>query len=396
MHIHFVLSIFSLFFFTSFSYASITPQQFGAKADGVHDDTKALQAALDCRGKVFLPPGEYLISGKLIIHSDTQLFGEKGSTIKQTKDSFILYNEHSQVSDADWDCNISIRKIVFNGLLVDAVSEYTAGIYMCGVRNLVVEDCSLIGIGGDGIYLGRGGKDRFCERIRISNCFFKDCGRNATNPRQSIAVVYAEDVRIEKCTMVNNRKQSYAVDVEPNNRDEHCTVSITDCRMIGCGISCGGSKSAKKRIVVNKCYIDCSETENATLSVVRAGAKITGNTIIANGKNNGITIVTSPLAIVKKNSIRDASAGVLIADGADNVVIKSNTIENCSSGVYVIDSKGLAILANILKTKGKGVYIRKESRGTRIERNRIGSLSGIAVDTEQTEDVRIQRNKELD
>lgn len=373
----------------------VTPQQFGAVADGIHDDTQAIQEALNQRGKVVFPDGTYLISSKLTIHSGTYLLGRKNAIIKQTGDTFILYNEHSQSATGIIDNGITVDRLILDGSMVDAKSEYAAGIYFCGVHNATVKNCRLIDIGGDGIYLGRGGKDSYCKNVRINNCIFNNCGRNSANPRQSIAVVFAENVKITKCAMNNTRKTSYAVDIEPNKADEHCSVVVSGCRMIGCGISSGGHKSAKKSIQVNKCHIDCSGTENATLAVVRTAAMITGNTIISNGKQNGITVVTSPSAIVKKNSIRDASAGVLITDGADNVVIKGNTIENCASGVYVMKSRGLAILSNILRTKGKGIYVRMESGGTRVEKNKIRTESGQDVYSKETEDVRVRRNIKL-
>lgn len=375
--------------------AKVTPQQFGARGDGIRDDTEAIQMALNCGGNVFIPAGVYKISGKLAIKSDTALSGESGSCIKQTKDAFFLYNEHSQVPEAEYDCNITIKDLIFDGSAVEARSEYTAGIRMCGVKNLVVENCILNDIGGDGIYLGRGGTDRNCKCVKIKNCVFNNCGRNIANPRQSIAIVFAEDVCITTCTMSSRRKSSYGVDVEPNKPDEYCSVSVMNCRMIGCGISCGGNKSAEKSIVIRKCHIDCSDTENATLSVVRSAAKIIGNTIISNGKQNGINVVTSPSAIVKKNIIRDASAGIHITDGADNVIIGGNTIENCSNGVYVMKSRGLAIISNILRVKGKGVYIRKESNGARVERNSIGVETGVTVYSAETEDVRVRNNRIL-
>ncbi len=374
---------------------AVTPQQFGAKADGIHDDTKAIQEAINQRGRVIFPEGTYLISSKLIVYSGNYLLGQKNVTIKQTKDTFILFNEHSQVANAEWDENITIRNIMFDGSLVDAKSEYTAGLYMCGVRNLKVDNCTLKDIGGDGVYLGRGGKGRFCENVQINNCVFENCGRNVSNPRQSIAVVFADNVRIRNCIMETNRKSSAAVDVEPNNPDEHCSVSISNCRMIGCGISCGGNKSASKTIVVDNCYINCSGTENATLAIVKADARIIGNTIISNGKQNGINIVTSPYAIVKKNSIRDAAAGILITDRADTVTVRGNRIENCSSGVYIIKSRAVAVLSNILRVRGKGVYVRMESSMIRVEKNRIKSESGVDILSMESSDTRSRRNKKL-
>lgn len=47
----------------------------GAVGDGVHDDTLALQAAIDLHPKVFLPKGVYRISDTLRLGVDTTLFG---------------------------------------------------------------------------------------------------------------------------------------------------------------------------------------------------------------------------------------------------------------------------------------------------------------------------------
>lgn len=47
------------------SSAYVTPQAFGAVGDGKHDDTMAIQAAINSNKPVFLPPGQYLVSKKL-------------------------------------------------------------------------------------------------------------------------------------------------------------------------------------------------------------------------------------------------------------------------------------------------------------------------------------------
>lgn len=50
---------------------------FGAKGDGTHDDTAAIQNALDdaskAGGQVFLPPGRYLVGGSLRVPSGVTL-----------------------------------------------------------------------------------------------------------------------------------------------------------------------------------------------------------------------------------------------------------------------------------------------------------------------------------
>jgi glucan 1,3-beta-glucosidase len=49
---------------------------YGAKGDGVTDDTKALQAAITANAQVFLPAGSYLVSGPITLRADTSLVGE--------------------------------------------------------------------------------------------------------------------------------------------------------------------------------------------------------------------------------------------------------------------------------------------------------------------------------
>ena len=45
----------------------VTPQQFGAKGNGVADDTDAIQQALDSEGSVYFSRGEYVISRPIVI-----------------------------------------------------------------------------------------------------------------------------------------------------------------------------------------------------------------------------------------------------------------------------------------------------------------------------------------
>ena len=65
-----------LFPFVLCAQSFVTPQQFGAKADGKHDDTKAIQKALDSSHSVFSPAGIYITTSSLIVRSNTTLWGE--------------------------------------------------------------------------------------------------------------------------------------------------------------------------------------------------------------------------------------------------------------------------------------------------------------------------------
>jgi hypothetical protein len=61
---------------------AVLPQWFGARGDGVTDDTAAIQAALDASYAVFLPNGRYKITSPLIFDTSVTLTANKrGATI---------------------------------------------------------------------------------------------------------------------------------------------------------------------------------------------------------------------------------------------------------------------------------------------------------------------------
>lgn len=53
----------------------VTPQMYGAKGDGVTDDTSAIQDAIDDNDTIFFPAGEYITTDTLQLHNNTTLFG---------------------------------------------------------------------------------------------------------------------------------------------------------------------------------------------------------------------------------------------------------------------------------------------------------------------------------
>ena len=53
----------------------VKPQMFGAKGDGVTDDTEAIQNTINNNKVVFIPEGKYLISRTIEIPSDRYIFG---------------------------------------------------------------------------------------------------------------------------------------------------------------------------------------------------------------------------------------------------------------------------------------------------------------------------------
>ncbi len=58
----------------------VNVKTYGAKGDGLHDDTTAIQKAIDENEKIFLPKGLYLVSKTIVLKKDTKLIGSSKIT----------------------------------------------------------------------------------------------------------------------------------------------------------------------------------------------------------------------------------------------------------------------------------------------------------------------------
>ena len=145
----------------------VNVRDFGAKGDGVTDDTSAVQAALDKGGFVFMPAGTYKVS-KLYIKSNTFLSGAGvDSTVilatLGTRTDNALLNEHAYIrlsngvtsSNQIFDENIQIQDLTinldyFNRFTYQPVSggeTYGCGISFGAVKNATCRNVLIVNPG---------------------------------------------------------------------------------------------------------------------------------------------------------------------------------------------------------------------------------------------------------
>ena len=82
----------------------VTPQMFGAVGDGKTDDTAAFRAALATGACVYVPSGEYSVSGKLTVTEGQTFEGTNSSSIHFTKGSGVILNGR----------NITMRNLILH------------------------------------------------------------------------------------------------------------------------------------------------------------------------------------------------------------------------------------------------------------------------------------------
>ena len=95
----------------------VTPQMYGAKADGVTDDTEAIQQALNQGGLIYFAEGTYKAKG-LRLSSDTYVLGEKGRSILAPMDIEVTHNDYlikSQGTEQTRKAHIVIDGMTFRG-----------------------------------------------------------------------------------------------------------------------------------------------------------------------------------------------------------------------------------------------------------------------------------------
>lgn len=116
--------------FNSFLSGIYTPEMFGAKGDGVTDDTEAIQKALAFNNVNISK--NYLITENLVLHSNLKVFG--GGTITKKVEFNDSYLNHCIFSCTDSN-NIDINNIV---LMSNSLAISVHGCSNVNITNLII------------------------------------------------------------------------------------------------------------------------------------------------------------------------------------------------------------------------------------------------------------------
>ena len=141
-------------------------------ADGVHDDTKALQECIDAvkdGGTVYFPDGTYLVSAALIFYSNQIFKLSDNAVILRSKESepitrYLL----AAYSEPEWGGYEGTHDVVISGGIFDGNSETT-------------EKSTLV-------------NTVHCRNIRIESCRFRHCSM-----WHMIEINSTENATVENC-----------------------------------------------------------------------------------------------------------------------------------------------------------------------------------------------------
>ena len=363
---------------------NIDVKNFGAKGDGVTDDTLAIQNAINSieTGNIFFPKGEYVISECFIENKNNFSLIGQNAKIKlknntNNKKMITFYNcEDIKVVGLSFDGNRSNQTIIkpSNGVEGKDATENCPIILLENVIVGNISNCSFENSQGDGIQLDimyynqSNTYNRECKNITIKNNVFKRCGRNG------VSVVHADDVNI-----INNKFDDMtlfstsiacAIDVEPNPFYSFITKNIII-----------------ENNIINNCLwgiLVCnSGKDNALMNNVNLKNNIINNCSTGIQMLNTNHNEDNKDFIINNNHINNSGYGLSI-DSSDNIEITNNTILNCK---LLKDNRGDGITINMYNDIENRI-----SRNILIANNVINKTDSNGLELNNVDDVKILNN----
>lgn len=123
-------------------------QKNNVYADGIHDDTSALQRCIDKLkdgGTVYFPDGTYLISAALIFYSNQHLkFSDKAIILRSDKSDPITKYLLASYSEPEWGAYNGTRNVIISGGIFDGnknLDEKSTLVNTVHCSNITIENC---------------------------------------------------------------------------------------------------------------------------------------------------------------------------------------------------------------------------------------------------------------
>lgn len=215
------------------SSSIITPEKFGALGDGITDDTKAIQAAVDAAGDygtVLLSEKTYVITKPIILKSNIYFRGSSRYTVLEVtmNDSAIILGtkkvENLVISDLTINCSvvgplnhygfinsdgIELSNITISNVKISAPSMGRNGIFIKAnlakhINDILIVNSEFANIGRMGVeIIAFSGSDIHARNIEVRDCHFDNVGKVDIGIALSI-VGAVENVNIHHNTFKDN------------------------------------------------------------------------------------------------------------------------------------------------------------------------------------------------
>lgn len=296
--------------------------EYGAMGDGVTNDAKAIQLAIDeCTknggGRVLVPAGKTYYTGSFLLKSNVDFHIQRGAIVKasnQLEDYYPLANEGKVVGHS-------------SGLPSFLNSEYAGRPFNAFIYGIDAQNVSITGFGtidaNEKIFYGHDSgyhiegtyypriplmllenfKHLTIKDVTMINCAF-----------WTVHIVGCDDVLIDGIRILNNLKMANSDGIDP----DHCkNVRITNCH-----IECGDDCIVLKNTGDYNRYGDCENIIITNCTLISTSAAIKLGT---EGERNFKNILVNNCTISRSN--RGISIQIRDNGNVENVIFSNINIE---------------------------------------------------------------------
>lgn len=335
------------------SVPAIYPEWFGANGDGKHDETSAVNAAVNASsiGMTIVGHGTYAV---------TQININK--PLRLSNISFVAHNAYNPTEKQD------ILKITAPNVVVDNCSFKIVLKSMTNIKN---SSC---------IYASH------VNNLKITNCIF-DGGKNLTVAQTeygSVSIHDSYNIDIDNCKILNAQYEGLLL-VSCNN------ALIDNIYAYNCGNS-GIATTYGSEITIRKCTVDACRAANITLNSIKSSVE---DCISQNAGTWGINLghLNSPAndsncirnLVEGSGRLSNGDWGGVQMQASSNVVISDNVIKLSTNNI-----------GNSPPHYNSGIVIGNRPGSCKIENNTIYSQPGYGVkvyDNENVSNIEIYNNK---
>ncbi|NMC27389.1 MAG: hypothetical protein GYA42_04500 [Syntrophomonadaceae bacterium] len=205
--------------------SGINVKNYGAKGDGVTDDTSAIQSAVNYAqnnggATVYVPDGTYMIEATrgILITRSMKLVLAANATLQAKATSSDTYNVIRVYGASNVD--ISGGRVVGDRLNHMGTSgQWGHCIELEGCNGVNIHDIAVSNAFGDGIYIGSTDSQPYCQDVTVKNFTIDNCRR------AGLTIISGRNITIQNGIISNtNNSQGLepqaGINMEPNSSNE--------------------------------------------------------------------------------------------------------------------------------------------------------------------------------